>query len=86
MTHYSDICILLRWTPPLEGVPDSSQSPPRRLGHASPQKLGYRVYVNGVVEGMVQKALFTSSSGDVHLFFFASYHNIVLCLSCTGLW
>lgn len=43
MAHHSDVCVLLRWVAPLT-IPHGS----------STKRLGYRVYVNGVAEGMVR--------------------------------
>lgn len=40
MTHHSDICVLLRWSPPHPGP--------------AHKQLGYRVFVNGTAEGMVR--------------------------------
>ncbi len=46
MTHHSDMCVLLRWSPP---TALHSSSP-----HCSAKKLGYRVFINGTAEGMVR--------------------------------
>lgn len=46
MSHFSDVCILLRWTTPPPMHPDSS--------HSGAVIQGYRVFVNGVAEGTVR--------------------------------
>ena len=64
MTHYSNTCVLLRWNPPLITA----------FSGSNVKKLGYKVYVNGVSEGMVctcMSNLFVSKRG---------VHSVMLCL------
>ena len=53
LTRHSDSCVLLKWTPPTDTPPNLNL-----------QRLGYRIYVDGIPEGMVSRTLLSGRGSD----------------------
>lgn len=77
MAHHSDVCILLQWTPPLSPTHDSSHYD---SSHSVAKRLGYRVYVNGVAEGLVSIKVLPQCGIMVPNWYLWCQQNTKICL------